>query len=105
MGNEREQVVTARLRNGGSVEMTVHVEPWGEQFAMPPGATFEVAARGPGGDDLEITLDGDSVTLWGWAGSVVTLTQRGVELRTAGERQGAPASHDVAAPAGESRAS
>ena len=80
MATRTGQIIKTPLHNAKAVALTVHVEPWGEQYVMPPGTTYEVIARGPAGDTLEIALEDESITLWGWAGSVVTLLFHGVEL-------------------------
>jgi hypothetical protein len=35
--------------------------------------TFEIVARGPEGDSLEVEFADDQIILYGWLGSVVTL--------------------------------
>jgi hypothetical protein len=75
-----ESVVTARLVNAHEVPITFYLEPWGEAYAMPPGAVFEVVARGPHGDGLEVAFAADQITVWAWPGSVVSLSHAGTEL-------------------------
>jgi len=70
--------------------LTFYLEPWGEVYMMPPDATFEVVARGPQGDCLEIELADDRVTVYGWPGSKATLFDGGAEAG-AGLRDRAPA--------------
>ena len=60
-----------RLHNARDVEVIFVLEPWGQQCPMPAGATFEVTARGPEGDWLEVKVEEDSVTVYGWPGSLV----------------------------------
>jgi hypothetical protein len=60
--------------------VTFFLEPWGEQYLMAPEATFEIVARGPEGDCLEVEFADDHIILYGWPGSVVTLFHAGTEL-------------------------
>jgi hypothetical protein len=62
-----------RLHNARDVEVVFVLEPWGQQCPMPAGATFEVVARGPEGDCLEVELEEGYVTVYGWSGSLVTV--------------------------------
>jgi hypothetical protein len=71
-----------RLRLTNSHPDPVHfsLEPWGEEYLMAPGATFEIVARGPEGGTLEVESASERVTVWGWAGSTVTLARDGISL-------------------------
>lgn len=84
-----EVVATLRLTNSQARAIDLFLEPWGEVYVMPAGATFEVMARGPRGGTLEIAVADSDITVWGWAGSVVALSHEGegrgasAEARTA----------------------
>jgi hypothetical protein len=71
------QKVALRLANTRPDPVTVHLEPWGEQHDMAPGATLELVADGPREDCLELSLNETGVTVWGWPGSVVHLFRDG----------------------------
>lgn len=75
-----EHVVTTRLINSRRVPIRFSLEPWGEEFEMPPAAIFQIVGRGPCGDGLEVAIDDKQITVWGWPGSVVTLFHEGAEL-------------------------
>ena len=60
--------------------MTLRLEPWGEEYTVPPGATVQVVARGPLGDSIEIEWGSGQVTVYGWPGSVVSVERRGKDL-------------------------
>jgi hypothetical protein len=75
-----EQVVLVRLRNTRTCSQTLCLEPWGEAYAMAPGTTFDVVARGPQGDSLEIEVGDADIVVFGWPGSFITVLQDGVEL-------------------------
>lgn len=49
---------------------------------MAPDTIFEVVARGPDRDFLEIQCGDNQIALYGWTGSVVSVFQDGVELGT-----------------------
>lgn len=72
-----ESLVQLRVTNAREIELTLDVEPWGEQYPMAPGATFEVVARGPAGDCLEVEYGEDHITLYGWPGSTVSVSKAG----------------------------
>ena len=69
-----------RLTNSRSDPVHFSLEPWGEEYPMAPGATFEVVARGPEGGTLEVEFASERVTVWGWAGSTATLSHDGRTL-------------------------
>ncbi len=71
-----------RLRIGKTTADVVlfFLEPWGEEYNMPPGVTFDVVAKGPDGDDLELHYGERRITLYGWTGSIVRVFKDGIEL-------------------------
>jgi hypothetical protein len=84
-------VVSLNVSNVRAVEITFHLEPWGEVYSMLPGATFRIVARGPEGDTLELEAGDDYIIAYGWSGSVVSLFHDGEELRGGrGERTPVP---------------
>ena len=76
----KEYVTSLRVRNSRSIALTFSLEPWGEQYRLAPEETFEIVARGPEGDSLEVEFADDQIILYGWPGSVVTLFHKGTEL-------------------------
>lgn len=79
--------VHLRLVNPRTVVTMLVLEPWGESFAMPGGAVFELVARGPEGDELEVSQEDDVITVWGWPGSVVRVFCGQTELGYDPERR------------------
>jgi len=75
-----EITVATRLVNSREVPLTFYLEPWGEAYDMPPAAIFEVVARGPAGDGLEVAIAEEHITVWGWPGSVLRVFSNGTEL-------------------------
>lgn len=68
------------LRNRRKRPVELRLEPWGERYTMPAGATFQIVARGPEGDSLEIEWGQDAVTVYGWPGSVVSVLRKGIDV-------------------------
>jgi hypothetical protein len=68
----KEFATSLRVCNSRSVALTFSLEPWGEQYKLASEETFEVVARGPEGDPLEVELADDQISVYGWPGSVVT---------------------------------
>ncbi len=80
---ERKECVTSlRVYNSHSTALTFSLEPWGEQYRLAPEETFEIVARGPEGDSLEVEFADDQIILYGWPGSVVTPLHKGTGLGT-----------------------
>ena len=82
LGNPETAQYTSsiRLRNSLSAEMTFYLEPWGEEYSMPSGATFDILAKGPSGGSLEVELADNHIIVVGWPGSILTLLHDGAEL-------------------------
>ncbi len=59
--------------------MTLLLEPWGEQRDISSGMTLKIEAQGPNSDTLEVEYGENSVTVYGWAGSTVCITELGCE--------------------------
>jgi hypothetical protein len=75
-----QRIESVRVSNARNVDMPFYLEPWGEEYALAPGAVIEVVAEGPAGATLEVELADDHITVYGWPGSLVTLFQDGTEL-------------------------
>ena len=90
-GSSATKAYTTSLRvcNTHAIPITLHLEPWGEQYTMPPETTLLVVARGPEGDVLEVEYAEDHIVLYGWPGSVITLFYAGKEVG-AGTTERAP---------------
>ena len=66
--------IALRITNSQGQDLTVHLEPWGEQYTMAAGATFKVEAKGPEGDSLELEYGDGRITVYGWSGSTVAIS-------------------------------
>jgi hypothetical protein len=78
----QEYTTSLRVCNAHASPITLYLEPWGEQYTMPPETTFVVVACGPVGDVLEVECAAEHIVLYGWPGSVVTLFQAGKKVGT-----------------------
>jgi hypothetical protein len=76
----KEYVTSLLVCNSRSITLTFSLEPWGEQYKLAPEETFEIVARGPEGDSLEVEFADDQSILYGWPGSAVSLFYKGTEL-------------------------
>jgi hypothetical protein len=76
----RRQNFTLLVRNARGTAVTFILEPQGAEFAMPPGAVFELRAEGPEGAHLEIDYAADQIIAWGWSGSMVEVWHNGERL-------------------------
>jgi hypothetical protein len=76
----KEYVTSLRVCNSRSIALIFSLEPWGEQYRLAPDETFEIVARGPERDSLEVEFADDQIIVYGWPGSVVTLFHKGTEL-------------------------
>ena len=74
-----DQNFTIRLSNPRKHRINVYIEPWGEVYPLEPNKKLRVDAVGPIGvppnDMLEIECSADSITVWGWGGSGVSVTE------------------------------
>ena len=67
-----------RLTNNSPSDVVFRIEPWASEATMPVGATIVVAIMGPAeGDILEVELRDRDITVYGWAGSTITVHHDG----------------------------
>jgi hypothetical protein len=72
----KQQEFSIRLHNSQRGRLKVYLEPWGELHLVEPHKVLRIDVSGPVGEPqhlLEIEPNEDSVTLWGWAGSSITV--------------------------------
>jgi len=72
-----EQSYSIRLHNSRKSPLNLYLEPWGEIHKLNPGKMIRIDVAGPAGtapdNMLEVESKEDSLTVWGWGGSGVTL--------------------------------
>lgn len=80
------QRVALRITNSHDSSITFAPEPCrGRVFQFPAGATFEVVARGPEGDTLDVEASTDTITVWAWSGSTVAVFHAGQCITDTGD--------------------
>lgn len=58
------------IRNQSEGTMTLHVEPWGDEFELRPSEGLRVDVLAPTARAIPISYRGDSVTVEGWEGAI-----------------------------------
>jgi hypothetical protein len=71
---------TIQISNESEQEVMFRLEPWGEIYPMPSGITFDVVADGPSSDTLEVVWEPNTISVYGWPGSVVRVYYNGTQL-------------------------
>lgn len=69
--------------NGSGKNMQIFLEPWAEQFEIPPGERVEISVHAPSesvAGILEIEQLEDGLIVYGYEGCVVYSTLRGGDL-------------------------
>lgn len=70
-----------RIRNGQSGRITLVLEPWGREYEMLPEEELEVRETGSASDQLlEVEVQASRVLVHGRVGTILRVTQNGVEL-------------------------
>jgi hypothetical protein len=69
-----------RVRNDHPLAVQFSIEPWAEEVTMPPNGMFEIIAKGPQGDFLEVILGNHRITVYGSSGSVATVFDGGEKV-------------------------
>jgi hypothetical protein len=68
------------LTNSNAIEIVVHLEPWGEQFAMSPGITFSITAKAEQPGSFEIEYLEQEIIVWAWPTAIVKVFRGNVEV-------------------------
>lgn len=71
---------TLHVSNEDGVPLVLFLEPWAEQFVIPPQSAVEIVAYGSDDGHLVIDKSGKHLVVWGWTGSSVHVLQHGREL-------------------------
>ena len=84
------------VTNSRETEVFFFVEPWGNRHQMAPHANFIVKASSSVDGMLQIEYTEDTITVYGWEGSIVTLfdQESGVVLDDYSEHPVPPIFHD-----------
>jgi hypothetical protein len=72
-------IVVQNIRNPHGAPLTVRLEPWGEEYSVPPGAVLVLRFEGPATEpSFDITWARDQVTFGcAWAGAQCSLSVDG----------------------------
>ena len=73
-------VQSARLFNKTDLPIRLVVEDEPIILALPPGEEFKITLSGPTEGMIEIAFYKNSVELWPWVGSTISVVHKGVEL-------------------------
>jgi hypothetical protein len=69
------------VRNFGNKQLTLYLEPWGEEFQMPPKAELIFVGDGPvKGSGFWVDCDEGSIVVTAWTGSTVQVFTKGQEI-------------------------
>ena len=70
------------VKNSHPQLATLCIEPWGDEIALPAGASFLVLFEGPAGSFPALEWEEGRVTVYGWSGSKVSVHHEGNEIRS-----------------------
>lgn len=70
---QRAYQSTTHLIHERPTPVSLRIEPWGEEYAMPPGTLFRIIAYADEPGALEITAAEDYVAVWAWSGAVLAV--------------------------------
>jgi len=76
------------LQNTLERNLLLILEPWAEEYVLPPGTFVEILAdleHAQG--DFEVSISSDHVVVTGWAGGVLRVFADGVEMAQRDQRQ------------------
>ena len=69
-GKEQHRLL---LHNRFDAPVELWIEPWGDNAVLAPNSSYSVLGDGPVGGALELDLQSDSFTVYGWSGSTLTI--------------------------------
>ena len=73
---DENQTQHLRVSNDYSEPITLCLEPWADQILIPSKSSFEIVAKGPDGDHLEVIYEERRVSVYGWSGSTLSVLSR-----------------------------
>jgi len=68
------------ITNSSMTEVTLHLEPWGDQFLIPPGSKLSLTATAERSGSFEIEHLGSEIIIWAWPSASVKVFNAGVEV-------------------------
>ena len=70
------KITRLRLQNARTEACRVRLEPWAEEFSVAPGESCDLVAEGPDNGFLELVFETESIDVYGWTGSVLTVLRK-----------------------------
>ena len=70
----------AKFTNQKDSELRIDVEPWGDQLLLQPGQKINIVVTAPTQGELEVQIQENIITLFGWPGSVIHVFRDGIEV-------------------------
>jgi hypothetical protein len=80
-GAHQRTTQVLRLKNSCNRDLTLYVEPWGDELVMQANEVYDILAQGPVGDTIEIEYSENYWVLYGWPGSVLSISRQGTSVR------------------------
>jgi hypothetical protein len=81
LGGENEEIlemagseIALRITNSFKEDVELHIERGGEQYRIQSGASVKVEVNGPDNDILELEYAEGRLVVYGWPGSVLTIS-------------------------------
>jgi hypothetical protein len=68
------------FENTTSAPIVTIVEPWAEEFSVPPGSTLEIEISATDVGPLETSMSDEYFVVWLWSGCRATVSLNGEEL-------------------------
>jgi len=68
-----DHTVRVVVRNGGEKSIQLMLRPWGQQYDLEAGMSYEVRARGPATGTLTVAHAEDGVIVTGWSGCILSV--------------------------------
>ena len=68
-------IIKSRVTNDRKYPVTLIIEPWADEYPMPPGLTYEIRFEGPAGTSIEFASRDQELIVWGSPGSTFSLYQ------------------------------
>ncbi|HJT32435.1 MAG TPA: hypothetical protein VJ783_10365 [Pirellulales bacterium] len=77
----RDTIIRLAIRNLAAEEVTVYLEPWGEELPMAPQGEYVLVGHGPeNGSGFSVDYHERSIVVTGWTGSTVQVFSNGKEI-------------------------
>jgi hypothetical protein len=79
------------VRNFADRAIVLYLEPWGEEYQMPPKSELVFLGDGPvKGSGFWVDYNEDSIVVTAWTGSTVKVFSKGEEIGNTGRRPRVP---------------